>query len=65
MTKLDAQQQILDLDPKILQSLFKNNVPTSIKFYFECCGIIMSKRLAIPDNFGELEINKDTKVRYY
>ena len=64
--KLDeAQQKILDLDYKVLQPLGKANVPTSIKFYFECCGIIMSKRLAIPDNFGELEVNKDTKVRYY
>ena len=25
----------------------------------------MSKGLAIPDNFGKLEINKDTKFRYY
>ena len=64
--KLDAaQQKILDLDQKVLQPLGKTNVPTSIKFYFECCGIIMSKRLAVPDNFGELELNKDTKVRYY
>ena len=60
-----ARQKILDLDRKVLQPLGKTNVPTSIKFYFECCGIIMSKRLAIPENFGELEINKDTKVRYY
>ena len=66
VSKLDeAQQKILDLDLKFLKPLAKANVPTSIKFYFECCGIIMSKRLAIPDNFGELEINKDTKVRYY
>ena len=66
MSKLDVlQQKILDLDKKFLKSVAKANVPTSIKFYFECCGIIMSKRLAIPDNFGELEINKDTKVRYY
>ena len=64
--KLDAaQQKILDLDQKVLQPLGKQNVPTSIKFYFECCGIIMSKRLAVPENFGELELNKDTKVRYY
>ena len=60
-----AQQKIIDLDQKVLQPLGKLNVPTSIKFYFECCGIIMGKRLAIPDNFGELEINKDTKVKYY
>ena len=66
VSKLDAlKQKILDLDYKLLKSVAKANVPTSIKFYFECCGIIMSKRLAIPDNFGELEINKDTKVRYY
>ena len=66
MSKLDVlKQKILNLDLKFLKSLAKANVPTSIKFYFECCGIIMSKRLAIPDNFGELEINKDTKVRYY
>ena len=66
MSKLDVlQQKILDLDKKFLKSVAKANVPTSIKFYFECCGIIMNKRLAIPDNFGELEINKDTKVRYY
>ena len=66
VTKLEAaQQKILDLDQKILQPLGKNNVPMSIKFYFECCGIIMSKRLAIPDDFGEWIINKDTKVRYY
>ena len=66
MTKLEAaQQKILDLDLKVLMSLGKKNVPTSIKYYFECCGIIMSKRLAIPDNFGELELNKETKVRYY
>ena len=65
MSKLEAQQKILDLELKILKPLGKANVPTSIKFYFECCGIIMNKRLAIPDNFGELEINKDTKVRYY
>ena len=65
-SKLDAaQQKILDLDLKFLKPLAKANVPTSIKFYFECCGIIMNKRLAVPDNFGELEINKDTKVRYY
>ena len=65
-SKLEAaKQKILDLDYKLLQPLGKTNVPTSIKFYFECCGIIMNKRLAIPDNFGELEINKDTKVRYY
>ena len=64
--KLDvARQKILDLDYKVLQALSKTNVSTSIKFYFECCGIIMSKRLAIPENFGELLINKDTKVRYY
>ena len=64
--KLDvARQKILDLDIKVLQPLGKTNVPTSIKFYFECCGIIMSKRLAIIENFGELLINKDTKVRYY
>ena len=25
----------------------------------------MCKRLTIPDNFWELELNKDTKVRYY
>ena len=25
----------------------------------------MSKRLAVPNNLGELEINKDTKLRYY
>ena len=66
MSKLDAlKQKIFDLDYKFLKSVAKANVPTSIKFYFECCGIIMNKRLAIPDNFGELEINKDTKVRYY
>ena len=66
LSKLDiAQQKILDLEPKFLKPLGKVNVSTSIKFYFECCGIIMSKRLAIPDNFGEFEINKDTKVRYY
>ena len=66
VSKLDVvKQKILDLDPKFLKSLGKPNVPTSIKFYFECCGIIMNKRLAIPDNFGELELNKDTKVRYY
>ena len=66
VSKFDAaQQKILDLDYKFLKPLAKVNVPTSIKFYFECCGIIMSKRLAVPDNFGELEINKDTKVRYY
>ena len=66
VSKLDVlQQKILDLDKKFLKSVAKANVPTSIKFYFECCGIIMNKRLAIPDNFGELEINKDTKVRYY
>ena len=66
MSKLDVlQQKILDLDKKFLKSVAKANVPTSIKFYFECCGIIMNKRLAIPDNFGELEISKDTKVRYY
>ena len=66
VSKLEAaQQKILDLDQKILQPLGKNNVPMSIKFYFECCGIIMSKRLAIPDDFGEWIINKDTKVRYY
>ena len=66
VSKLDAaKQKILDLDLKFLKPLTKANVPTSIKFYFECCGIIMSKRLAVPDNFGELEINKDTKVRYY
>ena len=66
VSKLDAlKQKILDLDYKFLKSVAKANVPTSIKFYFECCGIIMNKRLAIPDNFGELEINKDTKVRYY
>ena len=66
VSKLDAaKQKILDLDLKFLKPLAKANVPTSIKFYFECCGIIMSKRLAIPDNFGEFEINKDTKVRYY
>ena len=64
--KLDvARQKILDLDIKVLQPLGKTNVPTSIKFYFECCGIIMSKRLAIIENFGELLVNKDTKVRYY
>ena len=64
--KLDvARQKILDLDIKVLQPLGKTNVPTSIKFYFECCGIIMSKRLAIIENFGELLLNKDTKVRYY
>ena len=66
MSKLDVlQQKILDLDYKFLKSLVKANIPTSIKFYFEFCGIIMNKRLAIPDNFGELEINRDTKVRYY
>ena len=66
MSKLEVlQQKILDLDYKLLKSVAKANVPTSIKFYFECCGIIMNKRLAIPDNFGQLEINKDTVVRYY
>jgi dynein heavy chain len=41
--KLDkAQQKIKDLDQKVLQPLGKTNVPTSIKFYFECCGIIMN-----------------------
>ena len=66
VSKLDAaKQKILDLDIKFLKPLTKANVPTSIKFYFECCGIIMSKRLAVPDNFGYLEINKETKVRYY
>ena len=64
--KLDkAQKKIQDLDQKVLQPLGKTNVPTSIKFYFECCGVIMSKRLAIPDNFGEMDVNKDTKARYY
>jgi dynein heavy chain len=64
--KLDkAQQKIKDLDQKVLQPLGKTNVPTSIKFYFECCGIIMNKRLAIPDKFGEIDINKDTRARYY
>ena len=62
---LEAQQNIINLDPKILKNVAGANVPTSIKFYFECCGVIMSKRLAIPENFGQLEINKDTKTNYY
>ena len=60
-----AQLTILNLDQKVLQNVAGANVPLSIKFYFECCGVIMNKRLAIPTSFGEWQINKTTKARYF
>ena len=36
-----------------------------LNFIWNVVVLLWIKDLAIPDNFGELEINKDTKVRYY
>ncbi|MGL4948234.1 MAG: hypothetical protein ACRC42_02490, partial [Mycoplasma sp.] len=62
---VSAQSNILAMDKEILMRVTGGNVANSIRFYFECAGLIMNKRLAIPKDFGDLVINKDITVNYY
>lgn len=61
----DAEQNIIRMDKDQLMRVTGLNVPTSIKFYFECAAVIMGRRIGIVDNFGDVALNKEVTTKYY